>query len=306
MSCRLLAVFLLLLVSPIPALAQGGMGLHVGFAEVDVTPELGKKPVYLAGFGKNRTATNVHDRLYARAVVLADGKQVIALAAVDVVGLFLPFVEKVRSPFPEFAHVLISSTHNHEGPDTMGLWGPSTLTSGIDPDYMATLEHGRLGHPEGRRRPHAGAGTDRHPSGPELVHDGRQPIVKHDELVALEFLHGDKMTGIVVQWNCHPETLDSKNTRIAPISSARPSLISKEKYALPVVYFTGTVGGLMTSLHLPVADENGTALEDGTSRRPSVTAGSSARLAEKALAVGKPVAADAVRDASAAICSADG
>ena len=38
--------------------------VFVGFAEVDVTPELGKKPVYLAGFGKNRLATEVlHEAL---------------------------------------------------------------------------------------------------------------------------------------------------------------------------------------------------------------------------------------------------
>ena len=32
----------------------------VGFGETDLTPELGKKPVFLAGFGQNRKATKVH------------------------------------------------------------------------------------------------------------------------------------------------------------------------------------------------------------------------------------------------------
>src|SRR5687768_12993753 len=110
--------------------------LSVGFGEVDVTPELGKKPVFLAGFGHNRTATKVHDPIMARAVVLSDGTHKIALVSVDVVGLFFPSVEKVRKQLPGFKYVLVSSTHNHEGPDTLGLWGKSPFQSGIDPVYL--------------------------------------------------------------------------------------------------------------------------------------------------------------------------
>ena len=44
-----------------------------GFAEADITPRLGEKPVYLAGFGQNRKAKEIHDPLKARAVVLKDG-----------------------------------------------------------------------------------------------------------------------------------------------------------------------------------------------------------------------------------------
>src|ERR1700719_4634772 len=99
--------------------------LSVGFASVDITPEIGKKPVFLAGFGQNRKATKVHDAISARAVVLADGDNKIALVSVDVVGIFLPVVEQIREKLPGFKYILISATHNHEGPDTLGLWGPS-------------------------------------------------------------------------------------------------------------------------------------------------------------------------------------
>src|SRR5215472_8177566 len=70
--------------------------LEVGFGEADITPKLGKEPVYMAGFGQNRKATKVHDPLFARAVVLRDGKRKIALASVDVVGFFHPNVVNVR------------------------------------------------------------------------------------------------------------------------------------------------------------------------------------------------------------------
>ena len=100
----------------------------VGFAEVDLSPDVAKKPVYLAGFGQNRKATKVHDPITARAVVMADGDKKIALVSVDVVGLFHPTVERIREKLPGFQYVLVAATHNHEGPDTLGLWGPNRST----------------------------------------------------------------------------------------------------------------------------------------------------------------------------------
>ena len=96
----------------------------------------------MAGFGKNRKATAVHDPLMARAVVCAHGKIKIALVSVDLVGLFHPLVEKIRRRLPGFTYVLVSSTHNHEGPDTLGLWGPNSLQSGVDPAYLTRVEDG--------------------------------------------------------------------------------------------------------------------------------------------------------------------
>ena len=107
-----------------------------GFGEADITPNLRAKPVYMAGFGQNRKATGVHDPLKARAVVLAHGRRKIALVCVDLVGFFLPDVEKVRARLSGFDYVMVSSTHNHEGPDTLGLWGPAPLVSGVDAEYM--------------------------------------------------------------------------------------------------------------------------------------------------------------------------
>ena len=116
--------------------------LSVGFARVDITPDINAKPVYMAGFGHNRVAKSVHDPLHAHAVVLSDGTDRIAFVSVDVVGLFLPTVERARAKLLGFKYVLVSSTHNHEGPDTMGLWGSNPLQSGVDPEYLKRVEAG--------------------------------------------------------------------------------------------------------------------------------------------------------------------
>ena len=184
--------------------------LAAGFAEADITPKVGgDRPVYLAGFGHNRVATKVHDPLFARAVVLKhDGKK-IALVSVDLVGFFLPNVARVRQSLPGFDYVLVSSTHNHEGPDTLGLWGENAFKSGVDKDYVAGVEKdiaNAVKTASAFARPvSATLGTTK---APELLHDAREPYIKHDELTAVKFFDKDKQpAGIIVQWNCHPETL---------------------------------------------------------------------------------------------------
>ncbi len=266
--------------------------LEAGFAETDITPKLGAKPVYLAGFGQNRKATAVLDPLKARAVVLKHARSKIALVSIDVVGFFLPQVAQVRAQLPGFTYVLVSSTHNHEGPDTLGLWGPGLFTSGVDADYLkaviaqivkAVKEADAAARPVTARLGTAKA--------PELLHDGREPYVKHDELVALEFLDArtGKCAGLVVQWNCHPETLGGGNTKISADFVGATVGHLRAKHRCPVVYLTGTVGGLMTSLHVDIQDEKGRKLADGTvekTRRYGLLVG---RLADKALAAAKPV-----------------
>jgi Neutral/alkaline non-lysosomal ceramidase, N-terminal len=294
MSMKHLLCLGLVLLAPItaalPAVQPAG-ALSVGLAEVDVTPDPAKKPVWLAGFGKNRKATKTHDPLMARAVVFAHDDKKIAIVSVDVVGLFNDVAQRVRKQLAGYDYVLVSSTHNHEGPDTMGLWGPNLFTSGIDADYMKQLEVGIVrairDADKSRATVTASIGTAK---APELLHDGREPYVKHDELVALRFTDANgKTAGVVVQWNCHPETLSSKNTEISADYVGYTVAHLRKKYDCPVVYLTGTVGGLMTSLNVKVKDDAGKALADGTFEKTERYGQLVGKLAESALAGGKPI-----------------
>ena len=258
-----------------------------------MTPEVGTKPVYMAGFGLNRKASKVHDRLMARAVVLGHGDDRIALVSIDVVGLFLPTVERVRAGLPGFRYVLVSATHNHEGPDTLGLWGPSPFVSGIDNDYLTSLE---LGCIEAVKRANAG----RKPAvarvgaakAPELLRDARLPEVKHDELTAISFHDPktDAALGVIVQWNCHPEALDARNTEITADFVGFTVSRLRQTRRCPVVYFTGTVGGLMTGLRLEVKDAAGRSLQDGTFEKAERYGTLVGIAAEKALSTAMPAA----------------
>jgi hypothetical protein len=265
--------------------------LEAGFADADITPALGDKPVYMAGFGHNRVATKVHDRLFARAAVVKhDGKKV-SLVSVDLVGFFNPNVLRVREALKGFDYVLVTSTHNHEGPDTLGLWGPNPFQSGVNKEYLKEVE-GKIVKAvkaaDAAAKPvSAVLGTAR---APELLHDAREPYVKHDELTALKFLDKDnRPAGIVVQWNCHPETLGSKNTEISADFVGYTVKHLEDKHSCPVVYLTGTVGGLMTSMHVEVKDAKGKVLPEDTFEKTERYGTLVGELADKALEAAKPV-----------------
>ena len=150
-----LIVAVLLAATAGPAIAAGA--LEVGTCKRDITPvspglqadfaaAFGipgvvnhTDPVFIAGFGDNRAATGYHDRLWARGVVLDRAGVRIAIVSLDLIGYTKNEVDTARaliSPASGIDFASIASTHQHEGPDTLGIWGPDSLTSGIDFGYL--------------------------------------------------------------------------------------------------------------------------------------------------------------------------
>ena len=252
----LIAGFLSLAALHSPALAGG---LSVGFAARDISPDL-KRPVWLAGFQPNRRATTIHDPLMARALVLGDGVTRIALVSVDLIGLQYQAVQKIRTGLPDVDYCLVASTHTHHGPDTIGLWGPSPLVTGVDPAYLdrvcvQTIEAVKAAT-AAMQTARASYGTTR---ARELLHDSRLPKVYDDVLRVIAFTpspptplpqgargDGPQPLGILVQWNCHPEVLGRKNHAVTADFPSTVVADLAKRYACPIVYFSGPLGGLMS------------------------------------------------------------
>ena len=111
--------------------------LRAGVASVDVSPT--KFPVIVNGGFLADKADKVLDRLYARTVVLDDGSQPIAITVVDSCMMPRDMLDKAkadaaRSTGIPVERMLISATHTHTAPSTMG-----TLGTPPDPDYVAML-----------------------------------------------------------------------------------------------------------------------------------------------------------------------
>ncbi len=238
---------------------------RAGAAKRDITPNIEPgKVVYVAGFGNNRTATGIHDPIWARAFAISDGQRTIALVVADVIGLFYePDIVRIRqlvAARTPGVHVIVASTHNHNSPDTMGLWGPAPLISGINPQYQqwlrqqiadAVVESVRQLRPARLR---VAAITNRHLA--DLQGDGRIPFVKDPQLFVMQATEKetDKTIFTFVQWSDHPETLGGKNRLITADYCGALCSELEERYGGVAVYANGAIGGLLGPLdiHVPV------------------------------------------------------
>ena len=273
--------------------ARAEEAFSVGFAEIDITPALHPdKPVWIAGYGHNRRATGVHDPLMARAVVLKHGDAKIALVSVDLIGLQYPTVKQIRDQLPEFRYVMVSSTHNHEGPDTIGLWGQTPLTSGVDPEYL-TLVVERVAEAILQAEKVAAAATVEYGAAEDesLLGDSRLPKVYDGVLRTLCFkrVSDGQRIGALVQWNCHPESMGSKNTLLTADFPYATVAALKERYECPVAYFTGAVGGLMAPPDGRVKNAAGKLLSEGDFEYARAYGEEVAALAGRALDSAEPI-----------------
>jgi len=115
--------------------------LLVGVAQRIITPPVGSQ---LAGFdARTGVATGIHDDLYARALVIGDGDQAVAIVSLDLIGISLSTTHAVRKAVHEATgiaeqNILLSATHTHCGPVTIQhFFNPS---QGLDTEYMTRLQ----------------------------------------------------------------------------------------------------------------------------------------------------------------------
>lgn len=96
--------------------------LRMGVAAVKITPPLGTP---MAGYYGERKSKGVLDDIYAKTVVLDDGKTKTAMVVCDVIGLSQTVVVEARRMIQEKTgipadNVMISATHTHTGPVILG------------------------------------------------------------------------------------------------------------------------------------------------------------------------------------------
>jgi len=282
-------------------------GLEASAAKATITPDVHAGTVYMAGFDNNRVATGVHDELWVRCLALGTGNSKLALCAADVIGLFYDDVLKVRAQvkaaMPGVTQVIVASTHDHEGPDTMGLWGPSPLESGINTKYMDWLD-GRIAstalealHSMKPARMKLAADND--PLLALLQDDSRPPYVKDPHLYVMQLTAaaGGAPIATLVNWSDHPETLDSRNTLI---TADYPHWLCQYVEAHgggTAVFFNGAIGGLLSTLGDQVAlldPVTGQVARDGTRRKAELFGSMVGMLALRALGAGEEAPVDAI------------
>jgi hypothetical protein len=242
-----LAVGLAALAAGTPARAKGRTALRAGAAAVKITPSL-ERTVYIAGYSNNRVADSVHDELWARALVLDDGKTRMAVVVCDLIGLSNYRVKHIRERITSVPgeNVLIACTHVHSGPDTLGLWGKDFVSTGIDPAYMNTLEERIVAAVDAAakelRPATLAVGATEVPDG--LVYNSREPI-QDKRLTALRFKDRDgKTVASVINYGGHPEVNKTHAMTSDYVHYVREA--AEQRFGGVALFLNGALGGMVT------------------------------------------------------------
>jgi hypothetical protein len=274
-----------------------------------------KNRIWLAGFGNNRPAEGKHDELWARALVLdSDGTRV-ALVTLDLIGYFqnagsygVDRALALVQPGVKFDAVIVASTHNHEGPDTIGLWGAAAGQDGKYRDYLQFVDRqiaralNEAGDPKRMIEVKAVFGSRRSAAlrNLQVRTQYRPPIFFDDELRAAAFItpgnsrQKSKVVATLVNWNAHPESMGSANRLI---TSDFPHYVREaiEKQTGGVaLYFSGDLGASEITGDAPVRGSDFETIGerkfplDPKTRKPPVTF-------ERTQAIGELIADEALQ-----------
>jgi hypothetical protein len=277
---------------------------RAGASKAVITPDLKKHgPVYLAGFGNNRAATGIHDDLYARCVAISAGANPLVVCEADLIGLFLDDTDRIRSAVRAkhpTADVVVASTHVHEGPDTMGQWGPSRGVSGINDSYLDFVvertAHAALEAIRTMRPARASFATVSTPELDSFIDDDRPPVTHDSDLILMSLESSERQPiATIVNWANHPETLGSKNTEITADYPHYLCARLEQRIGGMAVLWNGAVGGMQSPLGSTVKDpETGGNAADGTFRKAEIIGTRVADLAADAVKSAKRAPVDQI------------
>ncbi|HEC03206.1 MAG TPA: hypothetical protein ENI81_06670, partial [Phycisphaerales bacterium] len=113
-------------------------------SKVNITPPVG---VWLSGYAsRDKPSDDILDDLYAKSLVLGNGKNTVAIISVDLLWIPPQITRQVRTIVADKTgipgkNVLISSTHTHFGPRIFSRMklGPQAPDNKVDADYVRTL-----------------------------------------------------------------------------------------------------------------------------------------------------------------------
>ena len=230
--------------------------LQAGAARVVITPPIG---VPLSGYfvaeGRTETARDVHDDLYARALVLSDGHSAVAIVTTDLIALGDEELSMVRGEVQQKVgiapeHLILACTHTHSGPIVHPFPPVEIVPGQADEDYFRLLPRligSAVAMAAQRMRPaRIGAGKgesyininrrEKLPDGTlrGLPFLGRNPAGIHDREVGVLRVD-DAQTGkplaVLLSYACHPGSAWPQPRKSPPITLAIPSIFWKRTSA---------------------------------------------------------------------------
>jgi len=199
--------------------------LTAGMAVVDITPPVGTP---LGGYGarRGRPSTGVHDPLHAKALVLDNGRERVAIVTCDLIGVGKVVKRQVlarvaRATQLDDAHLLICASHTHSGPGALTPEFAWQLAMGR---YDARLRRGLVERlaaviisANGHRKPaRIGWGSA---TAPEFVSNRREQdaerVTDPEMMVVRVDAQDGKPLAVLVNYAAHGTCLDDDNMLVS-------------------------------------------------------------------------------------------
>jgi hypothetical protein len=225
--------------------------LLAGCASIDFTPPVG---IHMGGYwGRKSGAVGIRDPLMAKVLVLAQGAQRVALAALDIVGLDAEVVGKIRRGLETRAGIpaggaMICCSHTHAGPLSMSFRGMGDLDQG----YLAQVQEAvvaaavrALGQMQlttlAYARVPAHLGINR-----RQVREGRMVIGNNPEGPVADYAHVMKIGGVATVFShaCHPVILGNGNHQLSAEFPGAAARLIEARTGLPALYVNGACGDI--------------------------------------------------------------
>ncbi len=248
-------------------------------------------------FGGGRAANGVFSDLEARALVFREGDVMVAIVYCDAIGLLGGDIEEIqaaaRAAVPGLDHVIVGATHGHDSVDTIGLWGPTALSTGYNPTYNQRLQDaavaaiiaasGEMYEAEAQVVTQLLLNDQLDPSQGtnHWAWDIRDPVIFDPTLTVARFVRADAPAttiGTLVHWADHPElsTFGDDNLKISShfihwlrlgVEDGTPSVppggADEPGIGGITVYFQGPLGGQIGSIRgAPVPGPDGTPITE--------------------------------------------
>lgn len=282
--------------------------MKAGFGKADITPRLG---VQLAGYGpyRNRQAQEIVTPLYARAMVLTQGRKRAVLISVESCGTPRELAQRIRAAVVariggKIDEVMVSATHTHSAPGVAGMfgWGEAdmmyletlpTRVAEAAVQAIANLTEVEWRHAHG---PCEGIAVNREIDKGFAMNENfaermnpqwRPAKPEHtDPTVRVLAAYADgKLVGLLHHFACHPVVYGEKTAAIHGDYAGVATLTLEKKHAGAVaMFFPGAFGDINPKLNHRVLSESRLALK--------AIAKQYAAAVSSALRTAQPIAAD--------------
>ncbi len=229
--------------------------MKAGIAKVNITPPVG---VPMGGYlARKERSQGVHDDLYARALVLEDGDQRVALVSTDLLGCRKGLVREVRNLIERQTgirgeNVLLAATHTHSGPDTYLFMCDRT---DLEP-WISILPMNIAGAVYMAQRNIKNAAVDAATGRVEGISFNRQererggPVDPEVGAVRIDDSDGRPMA-VVVNYACHAVVLGPTNLLIsADYPGAVVGFLERAKDGVGAMFFNGACGNIDPIINL--------------------------------------------------------